>query len=177
MYKETCRWETVRHIGQGQAWHIGREPSHSIRHAAFRLTNTIHIVQAKKEEISPGPGELASLKPGTGFAHLHQVGLDSLLSRIASHFALPARALAPESAGLGKCYPGMQSSWQPSLRSLRQLLAGAGAPRPTSNLPVLGMRGARIPSCQQYPPVVTAAAAAAHSIILPLLSLTGTVLF
>lgn len=77
--------ETVRRaaasIVQVQARHIGREPSHSIRHAIVRLTNTIHIVQAKKE-ISPGLGALESLKPWNWVAHQHQVGLDSVLSRI-----------------------------------------------------------------------------------------------
>lgn len=99
MHNAACRWKRC------DTSHIGREPSHSIRHAAARLTNTIHIEQAKKKEISRGLGVLASSKPGTGIAHLHQVGLDALLSRIASHFALSARTLAPESAGLGKVLP------------------------------------------------------------------------
>lgn len=69
-----------------QAGHIGTEPSHSIRHATARLTNTIHIVQARARRDFTRPGQPGGVETWNWDAHQHQVGLDALLSRIRSHY-------------------------------------------------------------------------------------------
>lgn len=151
-------------IVQVQARYIGREPSHSIRHAIVRLTNTIHIVQAKKE-ISPGLGALESLKPWNWAAHQHQVGLDSLLSRIGSHSRarlhglLLLNQLVWESATQVCSHPG-NLPWH----HYDSCLLGLGLPVQLLNLPVLGiallLRAHSFLSTILSPPLAAATAAA-----------------
>lgn len=151
------------HLVQVQARHISREPSHSIRHATVRLTNTIHIVHAKKE-ISLGLGVLEWLKPWNWAAHQHQVGLDALLSRIGSHSCaclhglLLLNQLVWESATPVCSHPG-NLPWH----HYDSCLLGLGLPVQLLNFPVLGialLRAHSFLSTISPPPLAAAAAAA-----------------
>lgn len=155
---------TAASIVPVQARHIGREPSHSIRHATVRLTNTIHIVHAKKE-ISLGLGVLEWLKPWNWAAHQHQVGLDALLSRIGSHSCaclhglLLLNQLVWESATPVCSHPG-NLPWHHYDSCLLGL--GLGLPVQLLNFPVLGIALLRAHSFLSTisPPLAAATAAA-----------------